>query len=407
MQQQAHVFAPQPVQSHLQLDSVSIEALSNFGDSWGSYSPACYSDLEPELDLNWLATIPHGALPDHLSPGIVRAQTLPTQFGNYDQVDQQSPIPSIQVTSHDTSPASSPIAPSLVDIPACYTEQMALLQASAYVSNPTDYYADYLSPMSQPRVMVCRPSVSSSDLEGLSTTAGDDVDWSNKMPPTKRRHTTCSIAKPNESANAELGWMLNSPRTTGYLKRYFEVVHPRYPFVEFGNPNHVLDASSFAQSASPIKITERLLCAAIGAIFSHQSRDISARYVRHAMQLQKREDLDLFSSVSGVHCAMLLAVYLYAETQLEFLPEEDDVSHPDVNLWLWNCRITAACVDLGLHEWVSECEGTSAVEVDLYRRTFLSAWTLDREICALERKPRGLRAEDVDARLLGWIGVDM
>ena len=81
-----------------------------------------------------------------------------------------------------------------------------------------------------------------------------------------------------------------------------------------------------------MKAYQRLVIAAIGAIQQHNSRDIAARYIRPAMSLRKNESLDLFGSICGVHCAMLLAIYLLLESPNEFDLEEEDTSHPHVNL---------------------------------------------------------------------------
>jgi hypothetical protein len=111
----------------------------------------------------------------------------------------------------------------------------------------------------------------------------------------------------------------------------------------------------------------------------------------------------MFSSISGIHCAMLLAIYVQAESQLEFEHEEEDVSHPTINLWLWNCQIAAACIDLGLHLWVDEASGSGGIEGELYRNTFRSAWMLDQEISLEKGRPRALHAEDVSPQLLAWL----
>ena len=312
-------------------------------------------------------------------------------------MDLYSPIPSIQITSHDGSPMSSPALHPTFSLPIRGQEELPPLQTPQFVSTQMDYYSDFLSPTDQPPTMSRRAS--------LTHNSNNDhvADWSSKVRPSKRRHTTCSVTKPGASENAELGWMLNSPRTTGYLKLYFDTVHLKYPFLELDEPSTPRDTSPFAQTSTHIKTSQRLLAAAIGAMLQHKSRDISARYVRNAMQLHKREDLDLFSSISGIHCAMLLAIYVLTESQTKFENEEDDTSHPFINLWLWNCQISAACIDLGLHEWLDDNDGSSEIEAGLYRNTFSSAWAMDLEISAFKKRPRALHAEDVDAKLLAWI----
>lgn len=376
---------------HLQTTNIWDDTALHMGDDLINYpvSPACYSDMGPELDPNWLWHTGDGGTSCFSS--LSRAQTFPQQLSVETQ-ELQSPIPSIQITSHNGSPMSSPMLQPTFDLPIREAqEELPPLQMP--ISTPMDYYSDYLSPTDQPPPISRRASVS------FGNNTSHVADWTQKTAPAKRRHTTCSLTNPRTVENTELTWMLNSPRTTSYLKHYMEVVHPRYPFLSPQDRSHA-NASPFAETSTGIKTYKRLLMAGIGAALQHQSRDIAARYVRHAMSVQKREDLEFFASISGIHCAMLLAIYLLREGDTPFEREEEDVSHPDVNLWLWSCRIAASCVDLGLHQWP---DGEEPALATLCMTTFEGAWALDREISQQRKRPRALHTDDIDPNLLAWL----
>ena len=131
------------------------------------------------------------------------------------------------------------------------------------------------------------------------------------------------------------------------------------------------------------------------------------------MALQKSEELDqtLFASISGIHGALLLGIYLLLESQMVFEHEEEDTSHPDVNLWLWNCRVASACIDLGLHEWPDTGHGQVRGPEDAQERqmavlclhTFRSAWRLDREVSHSRNRPKAWHEADVDESLWQWV----
>ncbi|KAI9878380.1 MAG: hypothetical protein M1823_006964, partial [Watsoniomyces obsoletus] len=227
-----------------------------------------------------------------------------------------------------------------------------------------DYYGDFLSPLDRPPIISRRPSISNS---ALKPGMGNVSEWtsqvstpSNGIPldtRLKRRHTTCSIPQTALSATSqllspEMSWMLSSPRTTNYLTRYFAEIHPQYPFLnraDFLEPctaptnPHATPFTHAVDQSNPTQTYTRLLTAAIGALLHHQSRDISARYVRHAMSISTDSSLEstIWSSISGIHAAMLLAIYCLLEDTMVFSNEEEDTSHAEINLWLWNCRIAA------------------------------------------------------------------
>ena len=289
-----------------------------------------------------------------------------------------------------------------------FAPQQELPPLQIPVSTSMDYYSDFLSPTDQPPPMSRRASFN------FGHNNSQIEDWTQKtVPPAKRRHTTCSLNQPRLVENNELIWMLKSPRTSNYFQRYLEVVHPHYPFLDLSeiSSQTTISFSSFNDSFSWMKAYQRLVIAAIGAMQQHNSRDIAARYIRHAMTLRKNESLDLFGSICGVQCAMLLAIYLLLESQNEFGREEDDTSHPHVNLWLWNCRISAACIDLGLHvwpqgdhtAWTAQQEQQERATAVLSLNTFQSAWFLDQEISRHCNRPRALHAEDLDVELMDWI----
>jgi hypothetical protein len=241
----------------------------------------------------------------------------------------------------------------------------------ADMSMNIDYYGEHLSPLDRPPTIARRPSIAASFTKpgmssvsewtsGLSTPSNQTITASHP----KRRHTTCSIptsqlSATNKLLSPELSWMLSSPRTTNYLNRYFTSIHPEYPILNkssFVSPvnTSVHSLSEPIDLSNPTKTFTRLLAAGIGALIHHCSRDISARYVRHAMILAADASLDsssgtMWNSISGIHAAMLLAIYCFLEQTTEFGTEDEDTSHPPVNLWLWNCRIAASCIDLGLH----------------------------------------------------------
>jgi Fungal specific transcription factor domain len=232
-----------------------------------------------------------------------------------------------------------------------------------------------------------------------------------------------------------MSWMLSSPRTTNYLTKYFAEIHPQYPFLnraDFLEPcnapanPHATPFTHAIDQSNPTQTYTRLVTAAIGALLHHQSRDISARYFRHAMSISIDSSLEstMWSSISGIHAAMLLAIYCLLEHTMTFSNEEEDTSHAEINLWLWNCRIAAGCIDLGLHQGRSDERYEHAEEgrgdggqrragdddgeeddedsqlSELYRNTFRSAFVLDGRISEVRHRPRAIHEGDVDGRLI-------
>jgi len=420
--QQPTPISPRPMQLHLQTNNLWDDTMPQANSDMWNYplSPACLSDMGPELDPNW-PKYASDVESDYIS-GISRAHTFPQQMPmDMDSQELFSPIPHIQITSHDASPMNSPMLQPAFDLPIRnLQEELPPLQVPT--STPMDYYSDYLSPTDQPPTTSRRSSVSFGNNNNSSSS--HVADWTRNTASTKRRHTTCSLTNPRTIENSELSWMLNSPRTTSYLKHYMNIIHPLYPFLP--NSSHGAqplpsDTSPFAETTQGIDTYQRLLTAAIGALQQHRSRDISARYVRHAMALQRAQNFELFASISGIHGAMLLVIYLLREEMDVSAPEEEDTSHPDVNLWLWSCRIAAACIDLGLHCWPQhDAADSDDDEVDheqqqqqqqrqqrplaaLCMNTFRSAWRLDQEISTRRRRPRALHDGDIEPRMLAWV----
>ena len=425
-------------------------------------SPACYSDIGPDVDSLWATSLPQSYEPafepEFQTSLHKKSYTFPPipfdqhMRGRSDSQTLLSPtfsdIPSIQITSHggsrSPSPSSRPtdavgfnmpIRTTLPDLSGLSVEQEwtktpPLTPSDTNLPDASmDYYGDFLSPLDRPPTLPRRPSISSR--RGSVSNMGNVADWSSAVSVsgsaerTKRRHTTCSIPRttPSPLLSPEVSWMLDSPRTTNYLNKYFSDVHPKYPFLDqrkFFAPKTGSNkgVSPFTDprsnfSTDHVGTFQRLLVGAIGGMLHQQSRDISARYIRHAVTLQDDTDskFDMWSSISGLHCAMLLALYCYLETALAPFANEDasdDVSHPGVNpnLWLFNCRIASGCIDLGLHvsldDGMGEDDDDEDREVkDLYRNTFRSAYVLDREISQLKRRPRAIHDDDVDAILVG------
>ena len=146
---------------------------------------------------------------------------------------------------------------------------------------------------------------------------------------------------------------------------------------------------------------------------------------------------------------------------MTFECEDEDTSHPEVNLWLWNCRLAAGCIDLGLHQchkpsnacasreermevedqgydlyesasggkfgggvkipvdlddqfFEEDSAGDRQMNTDsedegededshlseLYRNTFRSAFVLDRRISEVRKRPTAIHEGDVDRRLI-------
>ncbi|KAK5045350.1 hypothetical protein LTR84_009213 [Exophiala bonariae] len=427
----------------------------SFNPAWdffaGSNSPACYSDIGPELapwltidyqplDLDRCST-PNPPLHkrSHTFPAFINDEfdwngdnTAPHSAGAF------SEIPSIEVTSPDCSRPQSPFGISEQDfsspgIAIPYSSQ-SLDQDDDDYQEPTggfelprtpplyplntrfndgqiDYYGDFLSPVDKPPTLSRRSSMT-------STCSGT---LQQELPPTistrlHRSQTLPSNSNPRMQAEQErLNTTVSSPRTRNYLQVYFQKVHPHSPIL---NPATI----SLKASNNSITTYQVLVAAAIGAMIHHQSRSLSSPYVRLAMTLNP--EVDFWSSISGLHCAILLAIYCLHEETLSFQDEMDNEGphhfpltqplHPHVNLWLHTCQISATCIDLGLnlgylsgadpigpprgrgHELDFFPETASEIEMEaIFKNTFRVAYGLDKRVCSLKQRPRSIRDESI------------
>lgn len=460
------IAQPEPRHAlHIQTQNLANFSLGNdfnqqsFAFGWDNFpaptSPACYSDIGPDIG-PWTAVDYQQTSPDMSTPNPSiprRSHTFPTvptdEFcWNQEEVPPLSAgafsdIPSIEVTSPGCSPPQSPFAPpeqlsprgfsipyrsSLIDVndepnePALELPRTPPLFAvnSRTQDEQIDYYGDFLSPIDQPPSLSRRSSNASSN------------DFSEPSPGFRTRlgrsQTLPSSLAPDRSVNIEqLNITLGSPRTRNYLQIYFKNVHPEFP---------ILDPAAFVTknpSSSIILTYQTLLAAAIGALTHHQSRSLSSPYVRLAMSLQPQ--IDMWSSISGVHCAILLAIYCFFEETTSFSDEVDqndleklhitEALHPAVNLWLHNCQIATTCVDLGLN--LGFLSGISPISIPpaenpdlsffaqttlememqmMFRNTFRVAHKLDKRISNLKQRPRAIRDRELDPGLIAEYMLD-
>ncbi|KIX00601.1 uncharacterized protein Z518_09666 [Rhinocladiella mackenziei CBS 650.93] len=419
-------------------------------DNWlAPASPACYSDMGPEM-APWTTIDHRPAFEAAADPNPTihrRAHTFPT-FGNdeYSWTQQPDPpvsagafseIPSIEVTSPESSRPQSPLVPpeqsgsplgfsipyrsSLFDVndepiggqPPEHVESPPFLAMHRNLEEQIDYYGDYLSPIDQPPPISRRSSVASSlnDASTPETLARSHT----RLHRSQTLPTTLNFKKPPNQD--QLNMTLRSPRTRNYLQVYFQKVHPEFP---------VLDPRAFASrqpSGNTILTYQTLLAAAIGALQHHQSRALSSPYMRLAMSLHS--EIDMWGSLSGVHCAILLAIYCFYEESMSFNDEVDqhrtkivDSLHPAVNLWLHICQTAHTCLDLGLNlGFLSSAGSISMVSADkrnlvevqmqaMFRNTFRVVYILDRRISRLKRRPTAIHEADLDADLVLEMMID-
>lgn len=415
----------------------------------GSTSPACYSDIGPEL-APWLTIdyqpldLDHGSTPNpplhkrsHTFPDIIHDEfgwngdhTAPGSAGAF------SDLPSIEVTSPDCSRPQSPFqfteqdfsSPG-VSIPYViqgldqdeddYQEPNFELPRTPPLfplntrlnDGQIDYYGDFLSPVDKPPTLSRRSSTASTcsgTLQPeLSPGFGTRLHRSQTLP---------SKSNPRMQADQErLNTTVSSPRTRNYLQIYFQKIHPHSPIL---NPATI----SLKASSNFITTYQILMAAAIGALIHHQSRSLSSPYVRLAMSLNS--EINFWSSISGVHCAILLAIYCLYEETLSFQDEMDSDDphhfplaqplHPHVNLWLHTCQICVTCIDLGLnlgyvsgfdpiapplgraHDLDFFPETTSEIEMEaVFKNTFRVAYGLDKRVSGLKQRPRSMRDESI------------
>jgi hypothetical protein len=411
----------------------SVQPFPN--DAYGyPVSPACYSDIGPEMDLLWPQSISDAKL--DCFGGITRAQTFPTQ-STIEHEQAYSPIPAIQITSHESSVAGSPVIKPTFDVPMV-VQHLPNLHFPVFAQ--MDYYSDYLSPTDAPPIVSRRASLTSDASSPSSTATSNIISWTQSLnrhqqPASKAcRHTTCSLSDPLTTSASELSWMLNSPRTSKYLAHYKTHVHRQYPILELPDSSSLVlssatlkaKISSNASEPSSLHKHARLLTAAIGAL--HQSRhnhDVAARYMRHAIALQKadegRLEKELFESIAGLAGALLVGLWCLMERRMEDEGREDceawENERLDMNPWFWNSRIVAACIDLGLSCWPSEGREYFLAQEEMYTasdsngrkvhelclNTFLSSWRLDEDISKRMNRPRAWHKEDVEDRMWEWV----
>jgi hypothetical protein len=279
-----------------------------------------------------------------------------------------------------------------------------------------DYYGDFLSPVDKPPTLSRRSSMASS-CSGIS----QPETFPSLGTRLHRSQTLPSNSNPRIQADQErLSTTVSSPRTRNYLQVYFQKVHPHSPIL---NPAMI----SAKVSNNSITTYQILLAAAIGALIHHQSRALSSPYVRLAMSLNS--EIDFWSSISGVHCAILLAIYCLYEETLSFKDEMDHEDpqhfplaqplHPRVNLWLHSYQICVTCIDLGFnlgylsgfdpigpprgkaHELEFFPETASEIEMEvIYKNTFRVVYGLDKRVSSLKQRPRSMRDESLHPDLV-------
>lgn len=435
---------------------------SNFG--WEQFgapkSPACYSDTGPELG-PWSTGGFQQSIPDNamLAGALThkRSHTFPLlSHEESDWTPNEGPptsagafsdIPSIEVISPDPSPPRSPslalpeqpitsygfplpFMPSSLDRnegeigehnPEIPRSRRHFVMNARQQDEQINYYGDLLSPVDQP------PTLSRSISVALQA---NDTSGSDPFPSfgtrLHRSQTLPSIlAQQHTIDHDQLNTTLNSPRTQNYLQVFIQQVHPQYPFLSPGT-------FPARTSANLIATYQTLLAAAIGALNHHKSRSLSSPYVRLATSLAPQ--VDFWASVSGVHCALLLAMYCFDEETMSFsdeLTDQDDQQYqqklhikqplyPRLNLWLHNCQIMATCIDLGLN--LGFLSGTNPIglssnqedadldilptldlEIEMeamYKSTFRAAHIFDGRISRLKNRPRAIHSHSLDSRLI-------
>ena len=423
----------------------------------GLPSPACYSDLGPDI-VPWstidysqsasdttMTPVPLAHRRSHTFPTVThddydwgqicQDNEIPTSAGAY------SDIPSIEVTSPDCFHSQSPgrgteqnLSPPGMSgshsSPILHQNEEERHEPSAEHPNTPplfavntrlhddqiDYYGDYLSPVDKPPINSRRSSTASSMADGsqaeVASHSGTRLQRSQTLPS--------SLGQQNSADQERLHTTVSSPRTRNYLQVYFQRIHKDYPIL---NP-----ASLTMRSPSNTMSTyQLLLAAAIGALIHHQSRSLSSPYVRLAMSLNS--EIDFWSSISGVHCALMLAIYCFHEESLSFSDEMDHEDqqrlhiaqsmHPHVNLWLHCCQICATCIDLGMSlgflsgpdpinvlskqstelDFFPETDLEKEMEA-MFKNTFRIAYILDKRISNLKQRPRAIHGRDLHIDLL-------
>lgn len=382
-------------------DDAFLRGPANVWDS--SAFPDCISEPLPDSNMDW----PQSESDVDIKPfgGIARASTLPYTRVMPNVMDVCSPMPTFNVATHSVSPVASPQPHASFQTPLQRQEE-GLSNGRPNSNVSMDSFPRFLALTDHMMHNQQYSRIDPRDTQGTagSTTAGTG----------KGRNTTSLESLRQHTSDRELGWMLNSPRTTNYLEQYRDVVQGSYPFLDFAD-HFATNSPRFQVSGEQqqsFAVYQRLLQAAIGAMLTDKARDIAVQYLRRAMSIQDNEDMEFFNSVDGIHCAMLLVLYLYLESQIVFEnePFEDDVGHPYVSMWQWNCRIAAACIDLGLFSWEVHSDAANVVgsregraRQRTCRDTFRSAWKLDGKVSQATGRPRALHVENVDPRMVTWM----
>ncbi|KAK5045105.1 hypothetical protein LTR84_010253 [Exophiala bonariae] len=178
-------------------------------------------------------------------------------------------------------------------------------------------------------------------------------------------------------------------QTLNLSRTYFEHVHNLYPFLH--EPSHyqlIKDIYRDIDHSSPVDKFQVTMVLAISSIIlckrapiTYTGEGLSKTAMRYVDQI------DFQSSVKGVQCLLLIAIFtLYSP----FL---------GINPWYLNYQSLAVVLDLGLQRDVSVSESISPFEKEMRSRVFWVIYTIDRTLATALGRPIGLRDEACDLRL--------
>lgn len=170
---------------------------------------------------------------------------------------------------------------------------------------------------------------------------------------------------------------------------YFQQVHPRYPFLHqqthFRLLQEVYDGCGGMPTAARFQVT--MVLAISATILSRRLRIPFSGEGLCAAAMEHADQVDFQSSVAGVQCLLLIAMFALHSPFL------------GVNPWYLNYQCLAAVLDLGLQQDLSIARPADPFEREMRTRVFWVVFSIDRIIATTLGRPVGLRDDACDLRV--------
>lgn len=215
--------------------------------------------------------------------------------------------------------------------------------------------------------------------------------FSTPILPESMQHQTLSPEDGTSGISSQ-----NQTKGDLYNRTFFEVIQPLFPVLPRQAMQDYLTVNdSQSTSSQPGKRSsglfeyqehsQSLLIWAISSFILSQRCSQPPLLAQHYFQLGiKSHGIGKWDSLSGIQSGIVLAIFILVS------------SSQDLNLYLLNANIVAACFDLGLNK------GTLTAG-SLEANTLLAAYVIDRTVALVRDRPSLLKDEDLGDNVLTFV----